>query len=504
MLIKRDVDEVIIQGDYMSGDRNTIASALRVHERLGVVILAPEGNLKTALELQSLYKSAAGANRVAIHQVRLMRRNSEDAVKADYKAIDRYVHGKGPCPRWIDKTVATNVRLQSATYGTRVVAGKFEHNAVAARDQLRVFWRLDQVVAKTGGRTQDLQPAVNAWLVNKGFREDRSYVFLFTKQAGWSMKADTRRPDDRLRVAEDRYAEKAHHFTSILTWRVLQERISRETSVIPVATGDDIGLVTTPTMVTFWEKDDWKKLLANVAIDQRSAQLGMWCYLAERFKGVSIIGMRSGMIEVPALLGIRTLYLEEKHNQQATRMARWIGTVPTFERQIVNTPPGIKQQVYWKEQSLRTDPRSVTYQHAVAQGGHLAGLAMGFSSKGLAEKKPGTLDSDSCAKAVATAVFGRGGLAPQISAGDFQLQASEFDSIIEWVKNTPKPAGATDAVHGSVVPQGPGGAAITSGTIIDCKRRDEIHQALMSERNIKKWSDFFASSDYLKSIGIGS
>lgn len=90
----------------------------------------------------------------------------------------------------------------------------------------------------------------------------------------------------------------------MLTWWILRERIARETSVIPVATGDDIGLVTTPTMVKFWEKKAWTDILANVSIDVRSAQLGMWCYLAEWLRGVSIIGMRSGMIEVPALLGI--------------------------------------------------------------------------------------------------------------------------------------------------------------------------------------------------------
>lgn len=29
------------------------------------------------------------------------------------------------------------------------------------------------------------------------------------------------------------------------------------------------------------------------------------------------------MIEVPGLLGIRTLYLEEEHNEQANRMVQW-------------------------------------------------------------------------------------------------------------------------------------------------------------------------------------
>jgi hypothetical protein len=527
MLTKDYVEEVIVQGDYMSGDRNTIASALRVHKRLGVVVLAAPGHLKTAQELESLYKGAAGANRVAIHQV-LVRSGgtSEDAVKASYRWVNDYVHRKSGVgePKWIRTTVASDVKLQSATYGTKVIGNTFRRNAGEASRQLRQFWRLDKVQMKRGGKA-NLQPSVDQWLNNKGFRKDRAYVFLFTKQAGWSMKEDKRGPGDKLRVGEDRWAEKAHHFTSILTWRILQERIERETSVIPVATGDDIGLTTTPTLVQFWEKDDWKNLLANVAIDPRSAQLGMWCYLAEYFTNLSIIGMRSGMIEVPALLGIRTLYLEERHNEQAERMAKWIGTVPTFERQIVERPPGIKQQVFWKEQSLQSRDTAVR-QHATNLGGHLTQVGMGFNSEDLAKEQPGTIDGNvlvppgdfsrtnfpklnaeargekhslARAQALARAVFGTRGLAPTIATDKFKLEASEFNSIIEWIKKTP--AKATGAVYGSVVADG---EAITGGPIIDCKKQDEIHQKLMSERNIDKWSKYFASEEYRKKIGVGS
>jgi hypothetical protein len=508
MLTKTYVDEVIVQGDYMSGDRNTIASALRVHKRLGVVVLAAPKDLKTAQELESLYKGAAGADRVAIHQVGVKPGSTpEEAVKASYKWVDRYVHGQADPPKWIDTTVATDVRLQSATYGTKVIGNKFQRDAGRAKTLLRQFWRLDKVRPKSGGRNQDLQPAVKAWLNSKGFREDRAYVFLFTKQAGWRMKDDNRGPGGKLRVAEDRRAEKAHHFTSILTWRILQERIERETGVIPVAFGDDIGLTTTPTLVQFWETNDWKKLLANVTIDPRSAQLGMWCCLAEWLNSLSIIGMRSGMMEVPALLGIRTLYLEERHNQQAERMQKWIGTVPTFERQIVKVPPGIKQQVYWKEQSLQSRESAVR-QHATNQGGHLAQVGMGFKSKDLPKKQPGTIDGDVLvpggeigsaerAKALATAVFGTGRLAPTIPSERFMLEASEFNSIIEWVKKTPKSVRATGSdVYGSVAADGK--------IIIDLKKQDEMRQRLSSKRNITSWSDYFKSKEYLKKIGVGS
>lgn len=38
MLTKRDVDDVLVQGDYQSGDRYTVASALRLNPKLGVLM----------------------------------------------------------------------------------------------------------------------------------------------------------------------------------------------------------------------------------------------------------------------------------------------------------------------------------------------------------------------------------------------------------------------------------------------------------------------------------
>ena len=207
---------------------------------------------------------------------------------------------RGPIPRRNGSATAYRAAYasHSATYGTGEIGRAFKDDATEARKLLRQYWRLP-----TNSRGVSLLAAVRNYLTQKGFQPNRSYVFLFAKTG-------------------NRLAEKAHHFTSILTWRILQERIESETTSIPVATGEDIGLSTRPRMVKFWDDPAWKKIFEGHSIDPRSAQLGMWCYLAENYKGVSMIGMRSGMIEVPALLGIRTLYLEEAHNQQAQRMEK--------------------------------------------------------------------------------------------------------------------------------------------------------------------------------------
>lgn len=171
-------------------------------------------------------------------------------------------------------------------------------------------------------------------------------------------------------------------------------------------------------------------------------------------------------------------------------MAKWLGNVPTYERQIIDKPAGIKQQVYWRDQSLKAPGRSDVHQYAVRAGGHLNKFVMGFKKEGINKKPP---------NALANAGFGSGLLAPQASAADFKLKTSEFDNIISWVKRTPEPPGATDAIHGSVLADS---RSIIGGDIIDCKRRDALDQRLKSERNVRDWTEYFSSPEYLKTIGI--
>lgn len=489
-LTKANVDEVLVQANYMSGDRNAIASALKVKPKLGVVILGPASNLTDANELQSFYVGVAGSSRITVHPVSKGTHPSEaEAVKASYRWVDQYAHGKNRRPAWLDTSVETTVTLKSATWGTQVIADEFGRDTTAARKLVRDLWRLDHVKQEKTGwgpdKYSDLQKQVMQWLSSKGFNPKRQYVILFAKKG-------------------KRDAEKAHHFTSILTWRILQERISQETSVIPVATGDNIGLKTIPYMVEFWNDAGWKKIFEKHHIDPRAAQLGMWCFLAENLTGgISIVGMRSGMIEVPALLGIRTLYLEEVHNQQAKRMLKWVGKVPTYERQQINKPAGIAQQIYWAEQSKKSSNTDVQ-NHAVTHGGHVKHLVQGFEKKGLGKTQPDTLilpegkTGPEDAQNLAKAVFGSGGLAPSLSAQQFMLETTEFDAIIKWIKdggNTPGLARGSVAVPSGPTPKEPW----------KVPTNDKLKLDLNAARHTKTWSEYFASEEYqkhLKSISI--
>jgi len=500
MLLKKNVDDALVQGDYMSGDRNTIASALRVNNRLGVVVLAAKGHTTAGTELYNFYKAAATVNRVELLILDLplnsAREAAFDVVQKAYKQIDNWYHNQkdkknNPAPTWIRTAIGGGVHIHSATYGTGEIGRAFTTNASQTRRLLQQYWHLPDNTRGTG-----LLTAVKRYLTEKGFQPKRAYVFLFAK------KGDAR-------------AEKAHHFTSILTWRILQERIQRETTVIPVATGDDIGLSSNPRMVKFWDDPAWQKIFEGHPIDSRSAQLGMWCYLAENYKGVSMIGMRSGMIEVPALLGIRTLYLEEAHNQQAKRMEKWLGgKVPGFERQIVDRPPGIKQQIYWDaqarlESTAYVDDLTLGFQSKKGPTEYKGtvypainpqtGKANPQTGRSLAAKQPGTMEWGAYNQPVysrrgnlkrtdlISAVFGSGGLATLIPSDNFTLLSSEFQSIIDWVKKSPKPTGGTNNLHGYI-----------DGHLV---KRDGYVNTVVAKKAEQTWSQYYASPEYRNGIG---
>jgi hypothetical protein len=164
------------------------------------------------------------------------------------------------------------------------------------------------------------------------------------------------------------------------------------------------------------------------------------------------------MIEVPALVGIRTLFLEEKFNQQAKRMEQWIGKVPGFERQIVEVPPGIAQGLYWKQESEKSYATRGMRLQGRQRGKHLDGMVMkelrinpaGLQASADASASRTQLksqlpvsgtdlqqlnDEQRCAlhKPVLDAIKGK-------SMSQFGLTDLEWGDILHWVRQMPQPA----------------------------------------------------------------
>jgi hypothetical protein len=438
----RYVENVLVQATYMSGDRNGIASALRLDRKLGVVILTAPGALPSGEELRKFYASIAGEDRVTSVAVPLVPgKDAKGSLTEAYKVATKK-------PVWLKNAVGTKVRLQTATFGTKVIAQAFGANvdgvtvanparAAEARAQLQRLWGLREDLALKVGDwlEKKLVPVDKESHQTRKFSKDNRYVFLFAKQG-------------------DRSAEKAHHFTSILTWNLLKDRIDQhyqqnDYQIIPVAAGDRIGLQTDPDLAEFWRDSAWIKMMTGTGVDPRSAQLGLWTYFATRYRSVSIIGMRSGMIEVPALVGVRTLFLEEAFNAQAARMEKWLGgVVPGFERKVVDVPPGIAQGLYWKQKGAKGpngDPAQVRGQ-AVRTA--LNGLQAGWTPSPVASspqnKNWPTVQPESAALSppensppvdpgVKSAMASVLNQIPGKGIDNFMLQKEALDEIMQWI-----------------------------------------------------------------------
>jgi hypothetical protein len=465
MIKKSDVDRVIIQAEYQSGDRYTIASALKVDPRLGVLILHRQSSPGSAQDLKRLYGAVENAaKRVALVPVpakedtprNLKKYKGKDlalvAVEQQYanatqaKFIDSIVPKSDPAREKqkfeFDRLnlVEDGIKFERVSGGTYRIGEVFASSPEKKAPELQQFWSLDRELP------------VRLWLYRKGFVPSRRYVFLFAKQGG-------------------RSAEKAHHFTSLLTWRLLTDEIRKTTDIVPVAVGDNIGLKTEPSLVEFWEEQGWKDAFDGKPT--RRDQLGLWAYFAKVFGGCSILGMRSGMIEVPALMGIRTRYIEERGNAQSERMASWIGNVPTWSRQIVERTPGISQQKYMANYKYTRNPSDQERRTANL-------LVTGFSKSGLKEKQPGALSEEEVRNRI-NAVFGSEELAAstRIDPRQFMIQPNEFNEIIQWINQTPRPSG-----HGTVTTP----EVLQSDTLGRADR--EIASDILSRVAARNWSTF--------------
>ena len=296
---------VIVQGDYMSGDRYGIAAAIAAGKTLDVsfkvLIAHAPGNDGAANELALFYRVSGGRDDVAAPYC-------VNDPKLFYRAF-RSKHSQ-------------HAKIKTATFGTEFIrrAGEFVKGQESASAGGRQIQSL--LVASWRGNPQDAaqkREALRVWLAKDAGLPPAKYAFLWVKSGAMD-------------------AEKSHHFTNKTAWDRLIERVRKETGRTPVLVGQDIGLRTDPYLGEFWNHPAYPK---DVKAEGRIGQLRVFSLLAtEEGYDVVNVGMRSGAIEGPALIGLPTIYLEETGNEQSQRMEKWLKTLPSYFRVIIDRPPG--------------------------------------------------------------------------------------------------------------------------------------------------------------------
>jgi hypothetical protein len=90
-----------------------------------------------------------------------------------------------------------------------------------------------------------------------------------------------------------------------------------------------------------WEDAVWKEHFGSAKF---LAQFAFYKYLAEEYNVIHI-GMRSGMLESMALLGMKTFYLEGAGSGSAPRMGGFSRAGITYSRIIIGSAPGITGRI---------------------------------------------------------------------------------------------------------------------------------------------------------------
>lgn len=325
--------DVIVMAYYMSGDRNTIASALHLNKHWCVLIIGLNTDPRTE-QLEEFFQAKVGAKRV-----RVLYATSKEAAGAFAGLAKRPSFMKEIDKKWVPD-LEKNARRQRLAkqaarmfgkgevnlippgHATRSIGDWFDKKPDDVRGTLQTFW-------SDPGR----QDQFRDFLSRLGFDPRVKYAFLWCKSGEVT-------------------AEKAHHFTDPISWAHLARSIADE-GWMPVAVGDAIGgLETQPSLVGFWNR--WQEIYHEPL--PRELQLSLWTFIARTWgEGCCAVGMRSGMMEVPALVGIRTLYLEEVANQQRARMAQWLMKVTGWCRALLPSPPGLPQSGYWLRHMMAHD-----------------------------------------------------------------------------------------------------------------------------------------------------
>jgi hypothetical protein len=90
-----------------------------------------------------------------------------------------------------------------------------------------------------------------------------------------------------------------------------------------------------------WEDTVWKEQFGSAKF---LAQFAFYKYLAEEYNVIHI-GMRSGMLESMALLGMKTFYLEGAGSGSAGRMGAFSGAGITYSRIVIGSAPGVTGRI---------------------------------------------------------------------------------------------------------------------------------------------------------------
>lgn len=312
----------IVHAGYMSGDMFGISAALALDPGCGVVILT-EGDAEIAKTrepdqgafFETFYRAALANRGVRPDSVtRRVKRVTVNDAQAVYKDLlaGGETHGA---------SVKAGARLEARDtfigpgIATSIVGGKYEADDAAARAGVREAW-----TAGNGPTVGDL----NTFLTSKGIQRGGKYALLWVRLSAKTKKGGAHAELD----------------TSLQGVRDLKAQIIAQTGRTVIVVGDNPGKpeITNNAinLLEFWKQAPFNTL---PDVEKRMAQLRLFSHMVQNGYDLVSIGMRSGAMEGPALLGVPTVYIEDEGNKQNIRMEKWLGKVPGWTQAKVEQLP---------------------------------------------------------------------------------------------------------------------------------------------------------------------
>ncbi|UKS29716.1 hypothetical protein LOZ80_12600 [Paenibacillus sp. HWE-109] len=306
---------LIVQGAHMRGDMYGVAGALALRPDLSVVILSDFAHYGTAKMMESFYQGLIGEkqNVYILHVPNAKKEYNEGFInnKKDWintRAAEFETSTK-------EENKERKFASMEITSETKIISENFDKNIKGSYATIKDKW--------LGKADSHKEAELQKWLEDKMQMPPGAYALLWMKQG------ELTHPH-------------AHHYTSEGSQQKLIKDI-RKSGRTPVNIGDRIGEATVPDLTEFWNHPEFP-----YQNEGRKGQLRMLHYLAHSGQyDVVSVGMRSGILEGPALVGMKVIFMEEEGNDQAARWENLIGTLPSLKRVILDAPPGLAEKKLW-------------------------------------------------------------------------------------------------------------------------------------------------------------
>jgi hypothetical protein len=351
--------EKIFQGGYMSGDTYAASAYMALDGSARIILVkdTKEPQDKTDSVTLKFYQECGLAERVDLIDISgtaIKVKELWETVKGKYKVkatapakvtftgapttvpqvLSRMYYGIAPANTWPREITAV----------TGLVASKFEADSGASATKVADLWK----IGKFG---TDMKFALWEYAGKKfaktGFKIRKNIVVIWSRQSGKKGGAHIELDSSYQGIREIASYFAPAKATVVLAGdernRKLEQIASRSGQVVNVA--------------EMWKDPFWKTKFAGVAV---LAQLAFFKFLAEDYQVIHV-GMRSGMLETMALLGMPVCYMEPAESPSGGRMLAFSRAGIPYSRVLINAPAGLTARAAQKSILSGTKAPSLNY-----------------------------------------------------------------------------------------------------------------------------------------------